>query len=140
MGVMHEYTIELRITGAALVPASVTATLQLEPSLVREVGERRSAVQVWDEALWAYDGFPGESSHNWSSLEEGFHFLLDKLEPLKTQIEEYKQDHEVFFWCGHFQSSFDGGPKLSAKLFRRLADFGVDVFSDNYFFEPEEAD
>ena len=136
MCVMHEHSVEFRISGAALVPATVTTALKLEPSLVREVGERRGATRVWDKALWAYDGFAGQHSNCWSSLEDGFHFLLDKLEPLKTRIEEYKQDHDVFFWCGHFQSSFDGGPKLSAKLLRRLADFGVDVYIDNHFCEP----
>jgi len=46
---------------------------------------------------------------------------------------EYKQRYSVEFWCGHFQSSFDGGPRLSAQLMRRLSDFGVDLYIDNYF-------
>ena len=130
---MHEYTVEFRIIGAELVPATITEALGLEPSLVREVGKRRSADKVWDKALWAYNGFPSDSPPSWPSLEDGLHFVLDRLEPFHSQIDEYKQKYEVAFWCGHFQSSFDGGPALSAELLRRLADFGVDLYIDNYF-------
>ena len=130
---MHEYTVELRITGAELVPATITQALGLEPSSVREVGERRAEGKVWNQALWGYNGFPKNTPSYWPSLEDGLMFLLDRVEPLQSQIDHYKQKHDVVFWCGHFQSSFDGGPTFSAKLLRRLADFGVDLYLDNYF-------
>ena len=130
---MHEYTVEFRISSAELVPATVTETLGLEPSLVRQVGEKRSERTVWEQALWAYDGFPPD--RYWTSLEDGLIFLLDRLEPLQSQIDNYKQSYDLIFWCGHFQSSFDGGPTLSAGLLRRLGAFGVDVYIDNYLTE-----
>lgn len=130
---MHEYLVELRISGAELVPAAVTKDLGLEPSLVREVGERRGERKVWDQALWAYNGSPSATPKHWASFEEGLTFLLDKLEPLRTQIEIYRTKYEIVWWCGHFQSSFDGGPTFSAGLLRRLADFGVALYIDNYF-------
>ena len=132
---MHEYTVELRISGAELVPANVTQALGLEPCSVREVGEPKSKSRVWDEALWGYNGFPEGTPKHWASLEDGLTFILDRLEPLRSQIDGFKQDCDVFWWCGHFQSSFDGGPILSAGLLRRLADFGVDLYIDNHFFE-----
>lgn len=132
---MHEYTVEFRISGADLVPASITETLGLEPSSVREVGERRSEKTVWDEALWGYNGIPSNTPIDWTSLEDGLNFLLDRLEPLRSEIDNYKQKYDTVWWCGHFQSSFDGGPTLSARLMRRLGDFGVDVYIDNYFAE-----
>lgn len=132
---MHEYTVELRISGAALVPATITEALRLEPSQVRQAGEYRGAGTVWEQSLWAYNGVPAEPGKSWASLAEGLAFLLDKLEPLKAQIDEYKRDYDIVFWCGHFQSSFDGGPHLSAGLLRRLADFGIDIYIDNYFTE-----
>jgi len=137
---MHEYTVELRISGADLVPATLTETLGLEPTLVREVGKRRSERTVWDEALWGFNGFPSGTPSSWASLEDGLMFLLDKLEPVRSQIDNYKQKYDLIFWCGHFQSSFDGGPTLSARLMRRLADLGVDLYIDNYFVEEDEAD
>jgi len=132
---MHEYTIELRITGADLVPTIITETLGLEPSSVRELGERRSERRVWDEALWGYNGYPSDTPRFWTSLEEGLSFLLDRLEPLRSEIDNYKQKYDAVWWCGHFQSSFDGGPMLTAELMGRLADFGVDLYIDNYFAE-----
>jgi Domain of unknown function (DUF4279) len=134
---MHEYTVELRISGAQLVPATITQALRLEPSLVRKVGERRSEKKVWDEGLWGYNGVPSGTSLSWASLEDGLAFVLDRLEPLQSQIDSYKQHYDIVFWCGHFQSSFDGGPTLSAKLLRRLAEFGVDLYIDNYFAESD---
>ena len=134
---MHAYTVELRISGAELVPATVTQALGLEPSSVRQVGERRGEGKLWDQALWGYNGFPSGTPKSWASLEDGLTFLLDRLEPLHNQIDNYRQNHDVVFWCGHFQSSFDGGPTLSARLMRRLADFGVDLYIDNYFADSD---
>ena len=130
---MHEYTVELRISGAELVPAAITQALGLEPSFVRQVDERRAEGKVWNKALWGYSGFPPGPQDSWTSLEEGLTFVLDRLEPLRSEIDEYKQKYDAIWWCGHFQSSFDGGPTLSARLMRRLADFGVDLYIDNYF-------
>lgn len=137
---MHEYTVELRISGAVLVPANITQGLALEPSLVRHVGERRGEGKVWDQALWAYNGFSAGTPKSWASLEDGLTFLLDRLEPVRTEIEMLKQKYDAVWWCGHFQSSFDGGPALSAALMRRLADFGVDLYIDNYFADSDPGD
>jgi hypothetical protein len=137
---MHEYTVELRIHGTDLVPATITQELTLEPCLVREVGEFRGGGTVWDKALWAYSGFPAGHSKYWSSLEDGLKFILDRMEPFQIQIDNYKQKYELVWWCGHFQSSFDGGPTLSVQLMRRLADLGVDLYIDNYFGDSEPRD
>lgn len=134
---MHEYTVELRIEGVDLVPATMTEKFGLEPCTVREVGGRRSETKIWDVAVWGYSGFPAGSAKFWSSLEEGLTFLLDKLERHQSLIDSYKHKYDLVFWCGHFQSSFDGGPTLSANLMRRLADFGVDLYLDNYFYEED---
>ena len=130
---MHEYTVELRITGAELVPATITQALGLEPSLVRQVGERRSEEKAWHQAVWAYNGFSADTPKSWVSLEDGLTFLLDRLEPVRSEIDKYKRKYDAVWWCGHFQSSFDGGPTLSVNVMRRLADFGVDLYVDNYF-------
>ena len=51
---MHEYTVELRIQGGDLVPATITQALQLEPTTTRKVGERKAEGRVWNEAMWGY--------------------------------------------------------------------------------------
>jgi hypothetical protein len=138
--IMHEYTVELRISGAELVPATVTQVLGVQPCSVFEVGERKAEGKVWNQALWGYNGFPSDTPNYWPSLEDGLTFLLDRLEPFRSQIDSYKQKYEVVWWCGHFQSSFDGGSTLSVKLMRRLADFGVKLYIDNYFDPPANAE
>ena len=140
LSVMHEYSVELRISGAQLVPEDITQSLGVAPSLAREVGERKSEGRIWQEGLWAYNGLPADAQTCWGSLEEGLTFLLDRLEPLSTQIQSYKQNYDLVIWCGHFQSSFDGGPTLSPKLMRRLADFGVDLYIDNYYSDSKQDD
>jgi Domain of unknown function (DUF4279) len=137
---MHEYTVEFRLSGTELATATITQALGLEPSLVRQVGERRGKGRVWDQALWGYNGFPAGTPKSWASLEDGLTFLLDRLEPVLSEIEKYKQKYDAIWWCGHFQSSFDGGPTLSARLLRRLADFGVDLYIDTHFVDEDSPD
>ena len=88
--------------------------------------------------MWSYDGFPqGGNAKSWDSLDEALVFVLQELWLVRNKLEEYKQRHKVILWCGHFQSSFDGGPTLSPATLRMLGEFGVGMFIDNYFTEPE---
>lgn len=137
---MHEYTVEFRIFGKELVPSDVTNELGLQPSQVRNAGDRRDSHTSWQESLWAYDGCPASSGvKTWDSLEDGLRFVLLKLSPLKDKINSYSPRFGVIFWCGHFYSSFNGGPTLSPGVLRLLGEFGVEVFIDTYFSpEPEE--
>jgi|SRR5580658_6836509 hypothetical protein len=134
---MHTYSVQFRISGKDMSPDEVTRRLGLEPNQVRIAGERRSANQVWTESLWSYDGgtASAEAAREWTSLEDGVRYVLERLLPKRDLIQEYAKSHNAVWWCGHFQSSFDGGPTLSASLLRLLADFGVPLFIDNYFRE-----
>jgi hypothetical protein len=133
----HEYTVEFRIWSATLDPAEITRELGLQPCQVRiegtiGLGGRRQ------DGLWAYDG--GEGGIRCESLEEGLAFVLDKLWPHRETIAKYGESGELVWWCGHFQSSFDGGPRLSSNLLRRLGDFGAYLFIDNYFERDDAAE
>jgi hypothetical protein len=134
---MHTYSVQFRISGKDMSPDEVTRRLGLEPNQVRIAGERRSANQVRTESLWSYDGgtASAEAVREWTSLEDGVRYVLERLLPKRDLIQEYAKSHDAVLWCGHFQSSFDGGPTLSASLLRLLADFGVPLFIDNYFRE-----
>lgn len=135
---MHKYTVELRIHGEQLVPSVVSADLGLEPSLVRQTGEKRSQATNWQEALWAFDGLATDQNWMWDSLEDGLTFVLDKLAPVTDKLKNYQSKYKLVWWCAHFQSSFDGGPLLSSSLLKRLGDFGVELYIDNYFSSDEE--
>jgi hypothetical protein len=134
---MHKYSVQLRISGEGMDPARITQHLQLQPSQIRVAGQSAGNERVWRGSLWAFDGVTDGNAplKEWASLEEGLLHLLDTLEPKKESIGVLANSAEVIWWCGHFQSSFDGGPTLSASLLQRLGDFGVPLFIDNYFSE-----
>jgi len=135
---MHKYTVEFRIEGNTLVPSEVTALLGLQPSQVRNLNSDKRKIDE-SKLLWAYNGFDLTEGpiQEWESLEEGLLFLLVRLMPKKKQIQLEFGNFDMYWWCGHYQQSFDGGPTFSPELFGKLADFGVPLYLDNYFAVPE---
>jgi hypothetical protein len=89
--------------------------------------------------MWGYSAYPTNRPKNWDSLEEGLSALLNIFMPLKKKIAEYAEKYDVNLWCGHFTSSFDGGPTLSPEILKKLGDFGVELFLDTYFQSDEES-
>lgn len=136
---MHEYLVELRIYGKDLNPSQITAETGLQPSCLRQEGEVVGRKR-YQYSLWAYNGYTTDATPpTWNSLEEGLLFLLERLSTSKSRLGQYQSKYKVIFWCGHFQSGFDGGPSLSSSLLRQLGDFGVGLTIDNYFSEAGEA-
>jgi hypothetical protein len=82
--------------------------------------------------MWAYDGADARGPLEWESLEEGLRFVLDRLWPHREVLAKYKVSYELIWWCGHFQTSFDGGPRLTSSLLVKLGELGADLFIDNY--------
>jgi len=133
---MHEYSVALRISGAKLDPAEVTARLRLTPTQVRTAGQARpGGKSAWDESMWEYEVCP-EGKAAWPSLEEGLGTLLSSFQSLHETLEHYQREFHVFLWCGHFSSSFDGGPTFSSTLLRQLGGFGVELYLDTYSSAP----
>ena len=130
----HVFTVEFRIFSGTLDPEAITNELGLQPCQMRRQGDLRADGKVFT-GMWAYSGYQKEDGPDWDSLEEGLVFVLDKLWPHKQVIASYQSKAELILWCGHFQTSFDGGPHLSAALLSRLGEFGADLFIDNYFCE-----
>lgn len=128
---MHEYLVELRISGEDLAPSEITYELGLRPSTVRAVGDAIGSKR-FTKAVWGYDGSDSDSPHIWESLEDGLLFLLTNLAPVRLKLDKYKSRFDVVWWCGHFQSNFDGGPTLSASLLKELGEFGIPLFIDTY--------
>jgi hypothetical protein len=129
---MHTYTVSLRISSPTLDVARVTKELNLVPTQTRQVGARKGASAVWDEALWELEVLP-EGRSEWDSLEAGLAMLLKTVARHANTLHEYSGKHDVFIWCGHFASSFDGGPHLSAEILKSLGDFGMPLWFDTYF-------
>jgi hypothetical protein len=135
---MDEFTVEFRIHGHDLDVSSVTEALALEPSLVRQVGERRTETTKWDEAMWSYNDFAESAGGvTWPSLEDGLRFVLERLWPIKDVVEAYKRKYEVILWCGHFQSDSNASTTLSPDMLQTLGEFGVELMIDTYFSEPQ---
>jgi Domain of unknown function (DUF4279) len=118
-------------------PDVITRETWLQPSQTRRVGQRLGDRRTYSESMWAFNGANDDHGRHWESIEEGLTFVLDRLAGSEHLIAKYTKEYRTIWWCGHFQSSFDGGPVLSARLLERLGAFGVDLFIDNYF-SPDE--
>ncbi len=130
----HEYSVEFRIYGENLDPEIISKELGLHPNRTERVGDvylKKTRTQ----AMWSYDGNDGKLE--WESLEAAILFIMGKLENKISIIEKYKAHYDLMWWCGHFQSSFDGGPEFSADLLKRLGHFGVKLYINCHFFEKE---
>jgi len=131
---MHSYLVSLRISGKTLDPSIITSELGIEPTQVRIKGQPRpGGSSAWDESMWEYEAKGSNGGRDWPSLEQGLQALLSMFASRRTTLQEYQQRFKVSLFCGHFTSSFDGGPTLSPSLLEELADFGVELFLDTYY-------
>ena len=71
-------------------------------------------------------------SKMWGTLEEGLNFMLEKLLPIRSKLEKYKNGFKVILWCGCFQSERNSSFTLPPRTLQMLADLGVELFMDNY--------
>lgn len=141
---MHSYTVSLRIESRTLDTKRVTEELGIVPTQTRVAGQYRSPKSVFEEALWEFEIEPRQPDvaaenwphwSQWDSLEKAFEKLLSIFSPHADRIQNYAREHNVYIWVGHFSSSFDGGPKLSAQILNALGDFGVPVWVDSHFID-----
>ncbi len=124
--------------GSQLDVTHVTSLLGLRPCQAG-VASRTSGKQLQETPFWAFNGAGSSNmSMEWTSLEEGLTYLLDILEPKWNLLQTLESFCHFIWWCGHFQNSFDGGPRLSGKLLKRLGGFGAEMFIDTYFSERQE--
>jgi len=129
---MHTYSVALRISGTDLDLADISAKLRLKPTQTRVIGQPRSPNSVWPESMWEYEVRPGEGKVVWDSLEDGLQTVISAFVSREGELRNYRQRCKVFLWCGHFSSSFCGGPTLSPQMLKALAEFGVELILDTY--------
>jgi hypothetical protein len=123
---MHTYSVALRITGSKLDVSEVSARLGLQPTQT-QLFRQPEGIQ-----LWIYQVRPEGEKVNWDSLEEGLRKLISVFAGREKELHSYQRENEVFLWCGHFSSSFNGGPTLSPQILKALGDFGVELILDTY--------
>lgn len=130
---MHTYSVALRIRGTDLDLAEVSDRLKLKPTQTRVKGQPRSSSDdVWRESVWEYEVRPGDGKPDWDSLEDGLQTVISAFASREGELRNFQQRYKVFLWCGHFSSSFDGGPTLPPQILKALADFGVELILDSY--------
>ncbi|MDR2880418.1 MAG: DUF4279 domain-containing protein [Azoarcus sp.] len=134
----HAYTVELRFSGEQLKPSEISARLSLNPCGTYSQSQNQSAKRK-RRPYWGYNGEGEEGFQTeWVNLEEGLKFLLKNLCPKKTEIVALALQFDGIWWCGHFQTSFDGGPMLSPKLLTELGSYGISLYIDNYLSDGHE--
>ena len=82
--------------------------------------------------MWEYEVRPGDGKTVWDSLEDGVQTVISAFVSREGELRNFQQRYKVFLWCGHFSSSFCGGPTLSPQILKALADFGVELILDTY--------
>ena len=134
---MHKYTAEFRIWAEKEVLdfKAINEDLGITATNTRQKGEAKSPTRVFAGSMWGYEAYLGKE---WDTLEEALESLLEILMPLKEKIMKYSTKYDVVLWCGHFTSSFDGGPTFSPELLKKLGEFGVELFIDTYCTTNEE--
>ena len=127
------YTIEFRIYGKFLDLAQTSKLLGLVPTTTQTMHEHAYSDKRFEECMWGFGQKDGAGIKEWSLLDTGISSLLDKLLPLKKEIEMLQRDNETVLWCGHFHEDFGSGPILSPKLLARIVGFGLGINISTYF-------
>ena len=132
----HTYLVELRFFGDTLNPAEVSSILGLQPSIYSSheeplLGRKR-------QPFWGYNGSEhADFQAEWLSLEDGLAFVARTLAPVRSEIVQLSKRFDGLWWCGHFQSSFDGGPTLSPDILADISSFGCSFYLDNYYSDQD---
>jgi len=127
----------LRIHCGDATPASITATLNIEPSETVEVGVRGkrqgdNAGPIGKVNLWMLDS---ENNVQSRDLRRHIDWLLDKLEPAGPQIRSLQNAGIVIdVWCVWWSKTGQGGPTLWPKQMHRMASLDLEFSVDFAYF------
>lgn len=138
--VSHIYTVDFRIEGRGVDPSAISAQLKRSPTYARQADERRSKTKRFENGLWSYagDSSAANDRKEWPSLELGLLHIIEQLSPVHGAIRILATEFDVYWWCGNFQSSFNGGPTFSLALLEKLAWFGIPLSLENYFIDASQ--
>ncbi|MCW5319858.1 DUF4279 domain-containing protein [Verminephrobacter aporrectodeae subsp. tuberculatae] len=130
----HVYTVELRFLGE---PSEISDRLNLKPSNSFSKKQNQKMKRP-RRPYWGYSG-RGEAGYlrKWESLGDGLKFLLEILRSRKSEIIAIGHQFDGHWWCGHFQSSFNGGPTLSPQLLAEVGSYEMPLCIDDYHVSEE---
>lgn len=136
----HTYTVQLWFSGDQLEPSEISVRLNLMPSNASNQLQN-SLITKKRRPYWAYNG-RGEIGFQpeWTCLADGLEFLFKILDSRKGEIIALAREFDGLWWCGHFQTSFDGGPIISPKLLIEIGSYGIPLSIDNYFSDDQESE
>lgn len=118
-------------------PAGVSAQLSMEPTRAlakgSPVGNGRSG-RVHENALWLLSSDAEVSA---DTIEPHLEWLLDRLEPVATTIQQLRDDgHSATLNCSWASVGAGGGPWVTATTMSRLGALGLDLIVSFYATEP----
>ena len=127
----HTYSAEFRLYGELLDPLEVSSIIGLQATTWSNgelIGKRQRL------PFWGYNGCDDpQFQAEWQSLEDALALVSRRLKPYRSIIADLSGRFHGIWWCGHFQSSFDGGPTLSPRVLADVASFGCPLYIDNYY-------
>jgi hypothetical protein len=116
--------------------SEISEQLGVKPSYSTSCGGVKK-IGAAEREEWIYDGSERDGyREEWNSLDDALIFILSSVENFRDRLSQVLDEAEGIWWCGHFQSSFDGGPQLLPLTLRRLGEYNLPLFIDTYF-SPE---
>ncbi len=132
----HSYTVQLRLWKNMGSSSEISEQLGVKPSYSTSCGGVKK-IGAAEREEWIYDGSERDGyREEWNSLDDALIFILSSVENFRDRLSQVLDEAEGIWWCGHFQSSFDGGPQLLPLTLRRLGEYNLPLFIDTYF-SPE---
>ena len=126
----EETFVTLRVFSDAQPPDFVSNFLKLTPSRVQVKGEELGKKSICTSNGWFLSS---EGAVNSKDARRHIDYLLDLVLPVKDKIDELqKSSAKIDITCYWLSKSCNGGPTLSKKQLRNLADLGVDFWFDFY--------
>lgn len=134
----HSYTAALRFSGPPEKIHGLSENLGLPGvALPQRVVNTASSMPV-SILTWNYSISSSSPNGDWDSLEEALEVLLSECRSARHRIIAAASTLKGVWWCGHFQSSFDGGPRLTADLLEVLSSFTLPFYLDCYHGDDDD--
>lgn len=128
----HETFVTLRIYSDTLSPEEISTVLQLQPSDSTTKGEvvgiNKKRTRKHNGWFLTSDGFVASKD-----CRRHIDYLVDKISPFKGELKELENKGcSIDISCFWSSENGQGGPTLSPKQLKRLAELEIDLWFDIY--------
>jgi hypothetical protein len=113
-------------------PATVTAMIGVLPSRSHKRGDQRGNNGYWPHGHWSLSSRDHVVS---TDVAKHIAWVLDRLEPVRTKLEEYaaQSNVEKDLFCFWESATGNGGPSFSPFLLARIVSMDLALGLDIYF-------